>query len=30
LYNEVAEIEDFYQALDELLSWIGLSAVAAR
>jgi len=31
LYNEVHEIEDLYEALDELLSWIGpTAAVASR
>ncbi|RBQ20686.1 cysteine desulfurase [Spongiactinospora rosea] len=29
-YNEVAEIERFYQALDELLAWIGPVAAGAR
>ncbi|MFF4695128.1 aminotransferase class V-fold PLP-dependent enzyme [Streptomyces chattanoogensis] len=30
LYNEVSEIEGFYQALDELLSWMAPVAVEAR
>jgi cysteine desulfurase/selenocysteine lyase len=30
LYNEVSEIEGFYEALDELLSWIGPVAAGAR
>ncbi|MCY0950334.1 hypothetical protein [Streptomyces sp. H27-S2] len=30
LYNDVSEIERFYQALDELLAWIGPVAVGAR
>lgn len=30
LYNDVSEIEGFYQALDELLAWIGPVAVGAR
>jgi cysteine desulfurase/selenocysteine lyase len=31
LYNAVSEVERFYQALDELLSWIGpVAAVAHR
>lgn len=30
LYNEVSEIERFYQALDELLSWMGPVAAGAR
>ncbi|MGP3945506.1 aminotransferase class V-fold PLP-dependent enzyme [Streptomyces sp. 6N106] len=29
LYNEVSEIEAFYESLDELLSWIGPAAVVA-
>jgi cysteine desulfurase/selenocysteine lyase len=29
LYNEVSEIEGFYQALDELLSWMGPVAAGA-
>ncbi|UBU09319.1 aminotransferase class V-fold PLP-dependent enzyme [Nonomuraea gerenzanensis] len=30
LYNEVSEIERFYQALDELLAWMGPVAAGAR
>lgn len=30
LYNEVSEIEGFYQALDELLSWMSQGAGVAR
>jgi cysteine desulfurase/selenocysteine lyase len=29
LYNEVSEIDNLYEALDELLSWIGPAAVVA-